>query len=393
MPHQQAIVARAAGASSRPAGTPAAPEGKGGVHGALPDTGPVRGHHARHPRDRPRDRGALRCPWGDGPGRSRAASASIATSGRRPEAGAHQVTTAPTAPAAYALRAARRRARCAYTRSRPCCSPSSPPPAAGRSPGSAVRCSCTAPGPTGRPSPVSRWTAPPPAPPGAVRENLSAGGALFDQEDAGHCTTRRALVDNLGAAGVERLRPVWRNSLNRRLAPLGAGRDVDLVPLAHDLAGATVRALLETTGAPEDIAAAAAAAAAAAVRDQMPGPRRPGTARVVPDGRAPHAWPPPRLRGWKCCSPLPLAGPVSQLCGPCSRSPPSTSPSRPFRAPPPGAPTQRAAWAQAGASAKVGAILDRFGPFTCCRAGAGRDSSGRASLRSGEGGCVRGPSW
>ncbi|RPK67171.1 cytochrome P450 (plasmid) [Streptomyces sp. P8-A8] len=115
---------------------------------------------------------------------------------------------------------------------------------------------------------------------GAARE-LSTGGTLFDQEGTGHRTTRRAVADDLGAAGVERLRPVWLDVLDRRLAPLGAGRDVDLVPLARELAGTTVCALLGTTGDPETIAEAAASAAAAAVRDHLPGPRPPGTARAA----------------------------------------------------------------------------------------------------------------
>lgn len=115
---------------------------------------------------------------------------------------------------------------------------------------------------------------------GAARE-LSTGGTLFDQEGTGHRTTRRAVADDLGAAGVERLRPVWRDVLDRRLVPLGTGRDVDLVPLARELAGATVRALLGATGDPQAIAAAAAEAAAAAVRDHLPGPRPPGTARAA----------------------------------------------------------------------------------------------------------------
>ncbi|MET9453370.1 cytochrome P450 [Streptomyces cinerochromogenes] len=115
---------------------------------------------------------------------------------------------------------------------------------------------------------------------GAARE-LSTGGTLFDQEGTGHRATRRAVADGLGTAGVERLRPVWRDVLTRRLTPLATGRDVDLVPLARELAGATVRALLGAVGDPEDIAVAAAGAAAAAVRDHLPGPRPPGTARAA----------------------------------------------------------------------------------------------------------------
>ncbi|MFC0058124.1 cytochrome P450 [Streptomyces actinomycinicus] len=115
---------------------------------------------------------------------------------------------------------------------------------------------------------------------GAARE-LSAGGALFDQDGAGHRTARRVVADGLGAAGVERLRPVWQEVLDRRLAPLGAGHDVDLVLVAREMAGATVRALLGVTADPERIAGAAARAAAAAVRDHVPGPRPPGTARAA----------------------------------------------------------------------------------------------------------------
>ncbi|MBL1104366.1 cytochrome P450 [Streptomyces sp. 5-8] len=115
---------------------------------------------------------------------------------------------------------------------------------------------------------------------GAARE-LSAGGALFDQEGTGHRSARRAVAQDLGAAGVERLRPVWREVLSRRLAPLGAGGAVDLVPVARELAGATVRALLDAPGASERIAEAAARAAAAAVRDHLPGPRPPGTSRAA----------------------------------------------------------------------------------------------------------------
>ncbi|MGW2205763.1 cytochrome P450 [Streptomyces sp. NPDC001774] len=115
---------------------------------------------------------------------------------------------------------------------------------------------------------------------GAARE-LSGGGTLFDQEGGDHRDTRRAVAGDLGAAGVERLRPVWRAVLVRRLAPLAAGRPVDLVPLARELAGATVRALLESRADASVLAEAAADAAAAAVRDHLPGPRPPGSSRAA----------------------------------------------------------------------------------------------------------------
>ncbi|MEV8335582.1 cytochrome P450 [Streptomyces niveus] len=115
---------------------------------------------------------------------------------------------------------------------------------------------------------------------GAVRE-LSAGGTLFDQDGTGHRATRRVIAEDLGAAGVQRLRPVWMEVLTRRLAPLDAGRSVDLVPLTRELAGATVCALLGSTADPHAVAAAAATAAAAAVRDHLPGPRRPASRRAA----------------------------------------------------------------------------------------------------------------
>ncbi|MEU7036349.1 cytochrome P450 [Streptomyces sp. NPDC046237] len=116
---------------------------------------------------------------------------------------------------------------------------------------------------------------------GGVARELSGGGSLFDQEGGDHRDTRRAVAGDLGAAGVERLRPLWRAVLARRLAPLAAGHPVDLVPLARELAGATVRALLDTPADPSALAEAAADAAAAAVRDHLPGPRLPGTARAA----------------------------------------------------------------------------------------------------------------
>ncbi|MBZ4324049.1 cytochrome P450 [Streptomyces huiliensis] len=111
---------------------------------------------------------------------------------------------------------------------------------------------------------------------GAARE-LSGGGALFDQEGGGHRDGRRAVADALGSAGVERLRPVWQDVLDRRLLPLRAGRSVDLVEVARELAGATVCALVGTAADPVGVAVAAGEVAATAVRDHLPGFGRPGT--------------------------------------------------------------------------------------------------------------------
>ncbi|MGV9879693.1 cytochrome P450 [Streptomyces sp. NPDC003006] len=191
------------------------------------------------------------------------------------------MTTTPAARAASALRAARRRDRRVYTRSHPVLFAILA--AARRRPvtriGGAVLVHGTAPYRQALTRiPLDRTAD---GTTGGVARELSAGNALFDEEGAGHRATRRAIAEDLGAAGVERLRPVWQEVLHRRLAPLGAGRDVDLVPMARELAGATVRALLGTSGDPEGIAAAAAEAAAAAVRDHLPGLRRPGTARAA----------------------------------------------------------------------------------------------------------------
>ncbi|GAA2286513.1 hypothetical protein GCM10010415_66360 [Streptomyces atrovirens] len=191
------------------------------------------------------------------------------------------MTTLPTAPASSALRAARRRDRRVYTRSHPVLFALL---AAARRRavtrlGSTVLVHGTEPYRQALTRiPLDRTAAGTTG--GAARE-LSSGGTLFDQEGAGHRATRRAVAAGLGAAEVERLRPVWLDVLDRRLSPLGAGRDVDLVPLARELAGATVRTLLGATGDPEAITAAAATAAAAAVRDHLPGPRPPGTARAA----------------------------------------------------------------------------------------------------------------
>ncbi|MGW1776027.1 cytochrome P450 [Streptomyces sp. NPDC002104] len=115
-------------------------------------------------------------------------------------------------------------------------------------------------------------------------------GVLFDQEGSGHRTARRELAELLGAAGTRELRAAWHPLLLRRLAPLSLGGSVDLVPLARELAGSVVYALLGpgdgsgsgsgsaggSPGCPLALAQAAAEAAAASVRSHLPGPPRPG---------------------------------------------------------------------------------------------------------------------
>lgn len=103
---------------------------------------------------------------------------------------------------------------------------------------------------------------------------------LFDQEGSGHRAGRRELAELLGASGTRELRAVWHPLLLRRLAPLPLGGRVDLVPLARELAGSVVHALLrpgsEAHASPYALAEAAAEAAAASVRSHLPGPPRPG---------------------------------------------------------------------------------------------------------------------
>ncbi|WP_091653104.1 cytochrome P450 [Micromonospora pallida] len=116
---------------------------------------------------------------------------------------------------------------------------------------------------------------------GGTARRLGTDGLLFDQEGAGHRQARRSLTDGLGPAGVAELRPVWTAVLRRRLAPLGDGAAVDLVPVVAELAGATTAALLGVDVDPVILADAARHAAATAAAEQLPGPRLPGRARAA----------------------------------------------------------------------------------------------------------------
>ncbi|MEV4756572.1 cytochrome P450 [Micromonospora sp. NPDC049559] len=115
---------------------------------------------------------------------------------------------------------------------------------------------------------------------GGTARRLAEAGLLFDQDGTGHRHARRALGDGLGAAGVDRLRPVWSAVLDRRLAPLAAGEPLDLVPVVAELAGATTAALLGVAVDPVALARAARRAAATAAREELPGPPRPGARRA-----------------------------------------------------------------------------------------------------------------
>ncbi len=109
---------------------------------------------------------------------------------------------------------------------------------------------------------------------GGAAGRLAGGGLLFDQDGAAHRGARRDVAELLGAAGTDRLRPLWTGLLARRLTPLAGGGTVDLVPVAAEVAGATAAALL---GRPADGAAVADAArrvGATAARAHLPGPHR-----------------------------------------------------------------------------------------------------------------------
>ncbi|MEV6495287.1 cytochrome P450, partial [Actinoplanes sp. NPDC051633] len=127
---------------------------------------------------------------------------------------------------------------------------------------------------------------------GGAVAGLAGDGLLFDQHGAEHRRTRRSTADLLGAGALVRLGPLWTDMLSGRLAPLAAGHEVDLVPLAADLAGATAAALLANgsdAGKPprrrdleaRELAVAALAAAAAAARVHLPGPTRIRTGRAA----------------------------------------------------------------------------------------------------------------
>jgi cytochrome P450 len=72
---------------------------------------------------------------------------------------------------------------------------------------------------------------------GQLARAVIEDGVLFDQDGPGHREVRRSLAADLSAAGVGRLRPVWRAVLARRLAALGTGADVDMAPVSAEFAG------------------------------------------------------------------------------------------------------------------------------------------------------------
>jgi cytochrome P450 len=106
---------------------------------------------------------------------------------------------------------------------------------------------------------------------GGAAGELAGAGALFDQHGVEHRDARRDTATLLGAAGVEKLRPIWTKLLDDRLPMLGAGGTVDLVPLTAEIAGATAAALLDLDVDPGRLADAARVSAAAAARAHLPG--------------------------------------------------------------------------------------------------------------------------
>nr|WP_240940112.1 cytochrome P450 [Planosporangium flavigriseum] len=121
---------------------------------------------------------------------------------------------------------------------------------------------------------------------GIAREVSGGAGVLFDQAGDDHRGARRALADELSAPGVERLRPLGRAVLDRRLADLATGRRVDVVDVALELSGTVTAALLGVDLAardltPRDLAVAARVAAAAGARAHLPGPLAPRHRRTA----------------------------------------------------------------------------------------------------------------
>jgi cytochrome P450 len=116
---------------------------------------------------------------------------------------------------------------------------------------------------------------------GGLAHAVTEDGVLFDQDGPAHREVRRSLVADLSTAGVERLRPVWRAVLARRLAVLGVGGDVDMAQVSAELAGATVCAMLVLDADPIAVARAAGAVAAAATLEHLPGIHRPGANRAL----------------------------------------------------------------------------------------------------------------
>ncbi|WP_436521544.1 cytochrome P450 [Actinoplanes sp. HUAS TT8] len=116
---------------------------------------------------------------------------------------------------------------------------------------------------------------------GGAAGELTGGELLFNQDGDRHRGSRRGLGEALSADGVERLRPVWAAVLERRLAPLAAGRRIDLVDVTAEMAGATAAALLGIDVDPLVLAGAARDAAAAGAREHLPGIPWPGARRAA----------------------------------------------------------------------------------------------------------------
>ncbi|MBL7254423.1 cytochrome P450 [Actinoplanes sp. LDG1-01] len=122
---------------------------------------------------------------------------------------------------------------------------------------------------------------------GGAAGELAGAGALFDQDGDDHRGTRRNTAAMLGSVGVAKLRPLWMKVLDDRLPVLAAGGELDLVPLAAEIAGATAAELLGLDVDPVELASAAREAASAAARAHLPGPgrRRAETAAATASAR------------------------------------------------------------------------------------------------------------
>jgi len=104
---------------------------------------------------------------------------------------------------------------------------------------------------------------------GAARQYVD-DGLLFDQHGDAHRGARRSIADDFATAGVDRLRAVWTEVLDRRLQPLAGGGSVDVVDIVAELAGATACALVGADADPVAVARAAREAGSAGARGHLP---------------------------------------------------------------------------------------------------------------------------
>ena len=106
---------------------------------------------------------------------------------------------------------------------------------------------------------------------GGMARAAGAEGLLFDQEGTEHRQARHGTADALGAAGIDRIRPVWTELLDAAVGTLAAGGRVEVVDLTARISGATAAALLGLSIDPLSLANAARDAAAGQPQQRVGG--------------------------------------------------------------------------------------------------------------------------